>query len=69
MDDDTRKAFADLMALMNNQHERLIERINSLARDFENTKGFLIGDALVIGRRVSGVEKRLDDLEGKANDD
>lgn len=63
MDDDTRKAFADLMALMNNQHERLIERLNSLARDFQNTKGFLIDDALVLGRRMSSVEKRLDNLE------
>jgi hypothetical protein len=48
-------------AMMNNQHERLIERLNGLARDFQNTKGFLIEDALVLGRRISNIENRLDD--------
>jgi len=67
MDDET-KAFleameARLMARMNNQHERLINVITSLQNDFSNTKGFLIGDALVLGRRVRTVEDRLDDLE------
>jgi len=67
MDDDT-KAFleameARLMARMNNQHERLINVITTLQNDFSNTKGFLIGDALVLGRRIRTVEDRLDDLE------
>jgi hypothetical protein len=66
MDDETRAAFAALMGPMNTQHERLIERINSLARDFQNTKRFLIDDALTIGRRVSNVENRLDDLDRNA---
>jgi hypothetical protein len=63
MDDETRKAFAELMALMNKQHERLIEQIGSLTRDFHNTKGFLIEDALTLGRRMSNIENRLDDLD------
>ncbi len=63
MDDETREAFATMMARMNDQHERLIERINSLAHDFQNTKGFLIKDSLVLGQRTTIVEDRLDDLE------
>jgi hypothetical protein len=63
MDDETRAAFEALMARMNDQHERLINMITSLQTDFSNTKGFLIGDALVIGRRMRSVEDRLDDLE------
>jgi hypothetical protein len=67
MDDETRAFLeameARLMARMNNQHERLINVITSLQNDFSNTKGFLIGDALVLGRRVRTVEDRLDDLE------
>ena len=56
MDEDIRKAFDELMARMNSQHERLIDRINSLARDFQNKKRFLIEDALTLGRsRISSV--------------
>lgn len=65
MDDETRAAFAALMSRMNDQHERLINIITSLHTDFSNTKGFLIGDALVMGRRVRAVEDRLDDIEKK----
>jgi hypothetical protein len=66
--DDESKAFlvameARLMARMNNQHERLINVVTALQNDFANTKGFLIGDALVMGRRMRSMEDRLDDLE------
>jgi hypothetical protein len=37
--------------------------VTALQNDFANTKGFLIGDALVMGRRMRSVEDRLDDLE------
>ncbi len=59
MDDET-KAFlvameARLMARMNDQHERLINAITSLRRDFQNTKGFLIKDSLVrVRKRTRG---------------
>jgi hypothetical protein len=59
------RRFEALTALMNNQHERLLDRLNSLARDFQTTKGFLIEDALTLGRRISNVENRLDDLDKK----
>jgi DNA-binding XRE family transcriptional regulator len=69
MDDET-KAFllaleARLMTLMNDQHERLIDTMTSLRRDFQNTKGFLIEDSLVLGQRTFNVENRLDGLERK----
>ena len=63
MDDETRAAFAALMARMNGQHERLLDAMTQMQRDFQNTKGFLIEDALVIGQRTYSVEKRLDRLE------
>ena len=56
---------ARLMARMNDQHERLIDAMSEMQRDFMNTKGFLIEDALVIGRRTYSAEKRLDALERK----
>jgi len=65
MDDETREAFATMMARMNNQHEQLIELINWLARDFQNTKGFLNQEFVgaELGQRTTSVEDRLDDLE------
>ena len=67
MDDETKALLlaieARLVARMNDQHERLIDAMTSLRSDFDNTKGFLIGDALVLGRRLRGIEDRLDDLE------
>jgi hypothetical protein len=43
-----------IMAQMNDQQERLLDRLASLERDFLNTKGFLIEDAIVSGRRWMG---------------
>jgi hypothetical protein len=65
MDEETRAAFVALMTLMNDQHERLIDTMTSLRRDFQNTKGFLIEDSLVLGQRTTNVENRLDRLERK----
>jgi len=53
------KMRTDIMARV----DRLQDAVTALARDFQNTKGFLIDDALTLGRRVSGVENRLDDLD------
>jgi hypothetical protein len=69
MDEET-KAFlvameARLLARMNDQHERLIDAMTLLRRDFQNTKGFLIEDSLVLGQRTANVENRLDRLEKK----
>jgi hypothetical protein len=67
MDEETRAAFEQMMRLMNDQHERVLEQITALRRDFQNTKGFLIEDSLVLGRRVSNAEDRLDRLDRRQN--
>lgn len=74
MDDETRGAFATLetrmnarfdalMIRMNDQFERVIDTMGSLNTDLRNTKAFLIEDAIVMGRRISSLEDRLDRLE------
>lgn len=65
MDEETRDAFTTLMKRMNDQHERLLDAVTSLRRDFQNTKGFLIEDSLVLGQRTTNAENRLDGLERK----
>jgi hypothetical protein len=48
-----------LMARMND----VFERMSLLQRDFTNTKGFLIEDAIVNGGRITAAERRIDGLE------
>jgi hypothetical protein len=67
MDDETR-AYLDamqtvLLTKINDGHERILNRLASLERDFENTKGFLIGDALVAGRRWLDTDARVTKIE------
>ena len=40
-----------LTARMDDDSERALNRLTSLEQDFQNTKGFLVGDALVSSRR------------------
>ena len=54
---------ADLMALMNNQHERLINDLGSLRSDFVNTRDFLLRDAAGRGRQWLDLEERVAKLE------
>ena len=65
MDDETKAAFEALMTRMNDQFERVIDRINLLGADFRNTKAFLIEDAIGMERRMFNLEDRLDKLERK----
>jgi uncharacterized protein Yka (UPF0111/DUF47 family) len=65
MDDETKAAFDSLMARMNDQFERVLDLIETFGSDFRNTKSFLIEDAIVLSRRLTAVEHRLDDLERK----
>ena len=69
-DEETKQAFEGitgqltaLMAMMNDQHERLLEQITALRGDFQNSKSFLVEDSLVTGRRVMSVEDRLAAIE------
>ena len=54
-----------LMARMNDQHERLQNRLGSLERDFQNARDFLLGDTLVSGRRWLDLDARVTKLERK----
>lgn len=72
MNEDTRKFLAEmearLMARINNQFERLLNEVTALRADFQHTKGFLLEDAIVMGRRALNIEDRLTQLEKKNPD-
>jgi hypothetical protein len=54
--------------LVNTKLERILDEISTLRTDFQNTKGFLLDDAVVLGRRTLLVEDRLTRLERKLPD-
>jgi len=58
-------AKGDLMTLMNNQHERVINDLGTLRRDFTSTKEFLLQDAALRGRQWLDLEERVAKLERK----
>ena len=53
-----------LVARMNDQHELILNRLTSLEADFQNTKAFLIEDAIISSRRSTDHEARISRLEG-----
>ncbi len=53
-----------LMARLNDSEERMLNRLTPIERDFDNTKGFLIDDALVSSGRWWDLEARVTRLEG-----
>ena len=62
--DDELKAYLDAMrSEFNDAQERLLNRLASLEQDFQNTKGFLVGDAIVSGRRWLDLDERVNRLE------
>ena len=70
MDEETRAQFAAVIARMNDGFERILvrlgavdERLSALVSGFQKTKGFLIEDALVLGRRWSALERRVRRIE------
>ncbi len=68
--DDELKHYLDamqarLMQQINNGHERILDRLSALEKDFMNTKDFLIGDSLVASRRWLDLEARVSKLERK----
>ena len=50
-------------AEFNDAQERILNRLNALEQDFHNTKGFLVSDAVVSGRRWFDHEERLGRIE------
>ena len=64
--DDELRAYLDAMRReFNDAQEHLLNRLAALGQDFQNTKGFLIGDALVSGRRWLDLDERVSRFERK----
>jgi hypothetical protein len=62
--DEELRAYLDTMRLeFNDGQERLLNRLGSLEADFQNTKGFLVSDAVVAGRRWLDLDERVTRLE------
>jgi uncharacterized protein Yka (UPF0111/DUF47 family) len=72
MDEETKAAFAALdarfdalMTRVNDLSERIIDAITALKTDHQNTKAFLLEDAIVLGQRLRSLENRVDRIERK----
>jgi len=63
--DTLRGQLDTLRAQMNDNFERVLNRLGSIERDFQNAKEFLVGEALVSSRRWLDLEARVAKLEGK----
>lgn len=63
MDEELRAYLDHMLLQINDQFERVLERITTMGADLRNTKSFLLEDAIVLGRRVTSIEERLDRLE------
>jgi hypothetical protein len=55
--------FRRFVAQINDKLERILNRMTSLEGDFQNTKGFLVNDAAIGGRRWLDLEDRVTKLE------
>lgn len=58
MDEELRAYLDEMRINFNNAQERLLNRLSALEQDFQNTKSFLISDALVSGRRWLDLDER-----------
>ena len=63
MDDELRAYLGEMRREINDGQERLLNCLASLEQDFLNTKGFLVGDAIVSGRRWLDGDEHLGRLE------
>ena len=62
--DEELKAYLDgMMTQINDKFERTIDQITALRADFQNTRGFLLEDSIIAGRRMMSVEDRLAAIE------
>jgi len=63
LDEELRDYLDAMLVKINDGQERLLNRMASLEQDFINTKGFLVGDAIVSGRRWLDLDERVGRLE------
>jgi hypothetical protein len=66
MDEETKAQFEAIaaridavMTRMDDQFERVLDILVLLRADFDNTKGFLLEDATIMGHRALIIENRL----------
>lgn len=52
-----------LVARLNNSEERILNRLSAMEADGQNTKGFLLNDAIISSRRWLDLEARVTKLE------
>ena len=69
MDEELRTYLDAMRKEFNDAQEKLLNRLAALEQDFQNTKGFLIGDALVSGRRWLDLDERVSRLERNRQSD
>lgn len=62
MDDETRRAFTELTAQMNDQFERLLNRLSRIDRETATTHEYLLEIVKSHGVRLRDIEGRLDGL-------
>ena len=62
--DEELRAYLDAMRReLNDAQERLLNRLTSLEHEFQNAKGFLVGDAVISSRRWLNLDERVTRLE------
>lgn len=69
MDDETKAYLDTMMARINDQFERVLGNIGTLKADFQNSKSFLVDDALIMGRQMLSLEDRVSRMERKPSGD
>jgi hypothetical protein len=63
MDEELRTYLDVMRKEFNDAQGQFLNRLTSLQQDFQNTKGFLIGDSIVAGRRWLDLDERTTRLE------
>jgi hypothetical protein len=62
MDDETRTAFADMMARMNDGFERVLDQVSAMRRDVELVHGhvlFGLQNNLTLSQRITKLEDEI----------
>lgn len=54
-----------LVGQINTKLDEILNKLSALRTDADNTKTFLIEDALTLGRRMTSLEGRIEALEKK----
>lgn len=69
MDEELRRYLDAMLRKITDGQKIILKRLTSLERDFQNTKGFLLNDAVVAGRRLFDLQARVTRLERGEEDE